>query len=131
MENKNKFNLQAALNGDKFKSEDGFEVIKWMYCEEHTDYPISCYLKDISGKITTSSYTKEGYYDMLNPDSGENLVMIPKTITKWVNVYGRYVGNNQHNLITGECLYNSYEVAQSLRSQEKHYHSTIQITIEI
>jgi hypothetical protein len=54
---KKQFNLEAALNGEPFECEDGSKVIKWMYCEEVTDYPIGCFMREKNEVLNLCCFT--------------------------------------------------------------------------
>ncbi len=123
---KKQFNLEAALNGEPFEcDEHGNEILKWMYCEEVTDYPISCYIKGAKfGGVSLYMFNREG----ICGNAGINLVMSPKKVTRWFNVFSSV----EYGLILGGKIGNeSEENAREHGKTLANYVTTIPIEIEL
>jgi hypothetical protein len=124
---KKQFNLEAALNGEPFECQDGSKVLKWIYCEECEDFPILCFIKRYNGNVHSESYTKEGRFYQ-NQDNALNLVMSPKKVTRWFNVFEHSV----HGIIIGTTVgFQSESEAKQYNSHKDYYITTIPIEIEL
>jgi hypothetical protein len=125
---KKQFNLESALNGEPFECEDGSQVISWMYCEDIELWKISCYIKKVDGIVNIASYTKEGYFYQ-NLDNPLNLVMLPKKVTRWFNVYK---SSKDGFILGGDRGFETEEEASDpIFSKSKGYIKTISIEIEL
>jgi hypothetical protein len=127
---KKQFNLEAALNGDPFKCEDGSQVLKWMYCDEvGTYYPITCYIKRHNGNISIHCFTKDGFFKSSKQEHDLNLVMSPKKVTRWFNVYE----STKDGFILGgyQGFETEEEASNIVFSVSKGYITTIPIEIEM
>ena len=125
-----KFNLEKALNGEPFECEDGSQVLKWMYCEEDIPYPIVCFVKSIDGDLKTLSFTQDGFHLTSKMTNPLNLVMSPKKVTRWFNVYGCTV----NQFIFGGGSYSSENAAGmniDTTNPARPYITTIPIEIEL
>jgi hypothetical protein len=128
---KKQFNLEAALNGEPFECEDGSQVLKWMYCEEIEMYNISCYIRKLDGKVELVFYTKDGFFFFSGDKHPLNLVMSPKKITRWFNVY-ESAKDEDGFILGGHRGYETEEEAsQPIYSKNKGYIKTIPIEIEL
>jgi hypothetical protein len=123
---KRKFNLEAALKGKPFECEDGSQVLKWMYCEEAEQYPVVCFVKIPNGEINIKSFTQDGFYYEGNNISLYNLVMSPKKVTRWFNVY-------RHTAFGFQLVdsFDSEESAKEMISNDSRYITTISVEIEM
>lgn len=125
---KKQFNLEAALNGEPFECEDGSQVLKWMYCEECEDFPVGCYIKLRNQEVELYSFTNEGYLLRNNNNNPLNLVMSPKNVTRWFNVYA----NKDYGMIISSTVgFESEQDAKEYNSDKANYMKTIPIEIEL
>jgi hypothetical protein len=124
---KKQFNLEAALNGEPFECEDGSQVLKWMYCEEGIPYPIVCFVKSLDGELKTLSFTQDGFHLTSKITNPLNLVMSPKKVTRWFNVYEDGESGFRLGNLAG---YDSREKAELIK-ESSIYIKTISIEIEL
>jgi hypothetical protein len=125
---KKQFNLEAALNGEPFECEDGSQVLKWMYCEGVMDYPIVCFVKSIDGDLKTLSFTQDGFHLTSKMTNPLNLVMSPKKVTRWFNVYEH---EDYKFILSGSISYETEGEAKEYNTDPEKYIKTIPIEIEL
>lgn len=126
---KTKFNLEAALSGEPFECVNKeYTILNWMYCKEFKPYPISCNIKDINGKVHLCGFTENGHITITNAHSDWNLVMSPKKVTRWFNVYA----NKDYGMIISSTVgFESEQDAKEYNSDKANYITTIPIEIEL
>ena len=78
-----KFNLEAALAGEKAISKDG-GYVEIVYNGLTCDYPLIGVETNASGEKSLKTYTLDGRW-LIGEASA--LTMAPKTVTKWYNLY--------------------------------------------